>query len=92
MTLHPHWHQGPPRVPLSRSIVKTFCYRVVSMASTAGLAWAIFGSWEMAGGFAVFDAVCNTLLYLAHERLWAHIDLHIARRRIKADEKRMHRL
>lgn len=89
MNMHPHWHQGPARVPPSRSIVKTITYRIVSMASTGGLAWAIFGAWAIAGAFAVVDAVLNTVLYYGHERLWAHVDLHQARRgaRTSADKR-----
>lgn len=56
VNLHPHWHKGAARVPVSRSLVKTIGYRAISMAQTALVAWLVFGSWELAGGFAILDA------------------------------------
>lgn len=63
------------RSGIVRSIVKTITYRVISAASTMGIAWAVFGSFETAGMFGLLDLGANTILYFGHERLWALLDV-----------------
>lgn len=58
-----------------RSVVKTITYRIVSAVAVMGLAWAMFGSVQVAGTFAAIDAALATVLYYTHERVWAWVDV-----------------
>lgn len=79
--MHPSFHIDKPRVSPLRSMVKAIGYRVISASETMLLAWLIFGNVHLAASFGVVDMICNTALYYFHERLWAHIDLHLEKRR-----------
>lgn len=70
--MHPHWKQRAKQ-PLWRTALKTIIYRVVSAASTIGIAGLVFGNWAMAGAFGVVDLIANTVIYFTFERFWAHI-------------------
>ena len=62
------------RTTQARSAVKTVCYRALSATETGILAWLVVPVYG-AGTFAALDAIGNTVLYYAFERVWAHIDL-----------------
>ena len=69
----PHFVNAP-RTSRTRSVIKTASYRVVSWASTVVLAAWLVPVYGPAA-FATVDAIGNTALYYAFERIWAHIDL-----------------
>jgi uncharacterized membrane protein len=69
----PHIRKRRRPSGVGRSVVKTITYRIVSASSTVTLAWAMFGSLEMAGAFGLVDLILNSVLYFSHERVWARI-------------------
>lgn len=69
----PHFVHDP-RTSKTRSVIKTASYRVISWASTVILAAWLVPVYGPAV-FASVDAVGNTALYYAFERMWAHIEL-----------------
>ena len=53
-----------------RILMKTCTYKTMSILSSLGFAYLITGSWKLAGGVALFEAIGKVLLYVVHEWLW----------------------
>jgi uncharacterized membrane protein len=77
----PHWTHHA-RNSWARTALKTAGYRGFTAIETTATAYIILQSglfsWESATAIAVFslaNQVTNTVVYVAWERMWAHIDL-----------------
>lgn len=58
---------------LKKNLIKTICYRAISAASTIGIAWAMFGNFEIAGAFGVVDMIANSAIYFGYELVWGKV-------------------
>ena len=56
-----------------RSMAKALTYRAVIMCADATAIYLFTGKWQVALGFMLASNVYTTVLYVAHERVWAHI-------------------
>ena len=54
----------------TRSIIKTFSWRITGSSATFLIAWIIGGDLAVAGTIAIIQIVANTMLYYLHERVW----------------------
>jgi uncharacterized membrane protein len=54
----------------TRSIIKTFSWRITGSSATFLIAWIIGGDLAVAGTIAMTQIVANTMLYYLHERVW----------------------
>jgi uncharacterized membrane protein len=53
-----------------RTVIKTMTWRVLGTASTFFVSYLVTGSWSVSSGIAIIQMVVNTVLYLAHEKVW----------------------
>jgi uncharacterized membrane protein len=53
-----------------RTVTKTMTWRVLGTASTFFVSYLVTGSWSVSSGIAIIQMVVNTVLYLAHEKVW----------------------
>lgn len=53
-----------------RSLVKTVCYRVLSVFVTAGVAWLVLGDMSIAAKIGIADTGVKLATYYMHERVW----------------------
>ena len=58
------------RKSTKRIVAKTITYKIMSVGTSLVVAYLITGSWEVAGGLAVFEAIGKVALYAGHEWLW----------------------
>lgn len=61
-----------PSKPI-RSVIKGVSYRMFSMPVSPILAYALTGSWVLAGKLGVCEAVIKVILFYVHERVWHQI-------------------
>lgn len=59
----------------SRSLLKTFSWRVLATLVTMTLIYLFVGRVKIAMLAGGIDVVIKTILYYGHERLWNRIDL-----------------
>ena len=57
----------------ARSMVKSLSWRVVAMAITLSVTYAVTGSFSLAAAVGVTDTVIKIGTYYAHERAWNRI-------------------
>lgn len=70
------------RVKVLRSVKKTASYEVVHTLVTAVMAWGLlviagipmYSGVGFAAVFAIVDITVDTVVFYAHERVWAHIE------------------
>ena len=55
---------------LKKALIKSVTWRVISTSTSFVIAFLIFGSWRLAGGYAALDAVVKFALYYLHELGW----------------------
>lgn len=58
---------------MNRSLVKAITYRVLIVALDFVSIYVMTRRTEVALGFMVVSNIYTSLVYLGHERLWAHI-------------------
>jgi len=56
-----------------RSITKAIVFRILSTITTFTLAYVFTGKLAQSLVFVLFNAIINTILYFAHERIWTKI-------------------
>lgn len=56
-----------------RSLVKSVSYRTISVITDLCVAYFFTRSAELSAGIVIFVDGYSTILYYAHERVWAHI-------------------
>ena len=56
-----------------RSISKAISYRAVSLIADATVAYFVTRNVALSAGIVVIVNLYSTLLYYAHERIWAHV-------------------
>lgn len=57
----------------SRSLVKTFSWRVTGSSATFLVSYIVSGDFSIAGTIAIAQLTVNTVLYFIHERIWNKI-------------------
>lgn len=57
----------------TRSLVKTFTWRITGSASTFSIAYLVTGSFGTSSVILVIQLCINTVLYWLHERAWARV-------------------
>lgn len=57
----------------ARSIAKAISWQGLGLLVTLLLGWLFFGSWRVAGAFALTGQAIALVAYFLHERLWARI-------------------
>lgn len=58
-----------------RTVLKTLSWRTVAAFVTGGLAWGATGSMEAGLAMGATDTLVKFVLYYAHERAWAKVDV-----------------
>lgn len=58
------------KVTKSRSIVKSFSYRVFGTLSSFAVAYAITGKGSLSALIALWETVVKVGIYYWHERIW----------------------
>ena len=56
-----------------RSLYKTISWQIVHMTMVAGTIFILTKKWEIAGIAAIAELFWESVLYFAHERVWAKI-------------------
>ncbi|SDZ95370.1 Uncharacterized membrane protein [Haloplanus vescus] len=62
-----------PRQSWSRALAKTLCYRLLMVAITIVVAWAIVGDVSEAASIGLVANVVKTGTYYGYERLWDRV-------------------
>jgi uncharacterized membrane protein len=62
-----------PRQARTRAVVKTLCYRLLMVAVTIVVAWAVVGDVSDAVSVGIVANLVKTGAYYAYERLWDRI-------------------
>ena len=52
---------------------KSLSYRIVSIALTFSIGYAVTGNVAVAGAIVGFDSVVKVVFYYYHERIWSRI-------------------
>lgn len=63
----------PPRQARTRAVMKTLCYRLLMVAVTVVVAWAVVGDVSDAVSVGIVANLVKTGTYYAYERLWDRI-------------------
>jgi uncharacterized membrane protein len=58
------------KVTKSRSIVKSFSYRVFGTLSSFAVAYAITGKGSLSALIAFWETIVKVAIYYWHERIW----------------------
>lgn len=58
----------------SRSLVKTFSWRITGSSATFLVSYIVSGDFSIAGTIAIAQLTVNTVLYFIHERIWNKIN------------------
>ena len=58
---------------ISRSVAKSVTWRIIASLTSGVIALAFGLPMKAAVGVVVGDMVIKFLLYIGHERLWAHV-------------------
>ena len=69
---------GKPHQHRLRAVVKTLCYRLLMVAITVTVAWAVLGNVADALNIGIAANVVKTGTYYAYERLWDRISWGVA--------------
>jgi uncharacterized membrane protein len=72
-----HGHDLSP----SRDVAKTLSYLAIHLMVGFSVAYALTGSFAIAGGIALIEPCLNAVAFYFHEKAW--------RRRDRRDEKRL---
>ena len=56
-----------------RSLVKAIIWRLIILVLLSALLYAIAGDWKKMTLIALVFGIFHTILYYAHERIWARI-------------------
>lgn len=56
-----------------KSLLKTITWQLVHMTMVAGTILLLTGEWEIAGIAAIAELFWESILYFAHERVWAKL-------------------
>ena len=58
---------------ISRSVAKSVTWRIIASLTSGVIALAFGLPMKAAVGVVVVDMIIKFLLYIGHERLWAHV-------------------
>ncbi len=58
------------RPDISREIAKTLTYLSIHLTIGFSVAYAMTGSWQIAGGIAIVEPCINAVAFFFHERAW----------------------
>ena len=58
------------KIQISRALLKTLTYRVVSLTSMIVIAYIFTGNIFASAGIGIVDVFGGALLYYIHERIW----------------------
>jgi uncharacterized membrane protein len=61
------------RTAATRTLTKTLAYRVISLATTASVGYAMTGSLKMAASLGLMNLTVNSAVYFGFEALWAKV-------------------
>ena len=59
----------------TRSIAKTFSYRILGSLATAAIVYFYSHDWKSSTGAGLIDSVLKLGLYFIHERIWDRIPI-----------------
>lgn len=63
----------------SRTLLKTFSWRLTAMVITSGLTFFLTGRLDLAVTVGVADTVSKFFVYYLHERMWTRIRFGVSR-------------